>query len=168
MKYLFFLLITFVFFSVLGMKTNILDRWEPGEFSYEDTVFSYGQTKYINVLFYDSRLTPESKLSLDTLSDFLKKNSKLSMQIAVHTDSRGNDKYNLELSKNRARAIVDYVVYKGIDKNRLNYSGAGETELIYSDDYIKKNAKTTQETEAFHQKNRRTVLKITSVNYQKK
>ncbi len=170
MRYLISLLVIVISFSVLGMRPKSPDRWIPGNFSYEDTVFYEGQTKSIHIEYNmdNGHIMPESKIVLDSVASFLKSHPKISLEISSHTDSRGNDQFNLKLSQRRAESAMNYILEQNINSEQISFRGAGETNLVYSDDYIKKNAKTTQETEAFHQKNRRTVLKITSVNYKKK
>ncbi|MEK7486543.1 MAG: OmpA family protein, partial [Planctomycetota bacterium] len=60
-----------------------------------------------------------SKLILDTLSDMLKLNDNLVVELSSHTDSRGNDDYNFRLSNERAKSCVQYLIFKGIAKERL-------------------------------------------------
>ena len=51
------------------------------------------------------------------------------IQISSHTDNIGKDSYNLELSKRRAKSVVNYLTHKGISADRLKYKGYGETVL---------------------------------------
>lgn len=60
----------------------------------------------------------------------LKRNPNLTIEIGVHTDSRGDDHYNQELSQKRANAIVDYFTYNGIDKGRVVAKGYGESRIL--------------------------------------
>ena len=99
---------------------------------------------------YDkATLRPDSKKILDQLADFFTLNNDISVEIRSHTDDRGGDDYNLKLSQERAKSVVDYLIGKGISKDRLVAKGLGETELL-----IKK--ATTEEE---HQKNRRTAFR---------
>ena len=50
----------------------------------------------------------------------------LMIEAGSHTDSRGEDKYNMRLSEKRAKSTVDYIVSKGIDPSRITYQGYGE------------------------------------------
>jgi OmpA-OmpF porin, OOP family len=52
------------------------------------------------------------------------------VEVGVHTDERGDDKWNLELSQRRADAIVAYLVGKGVDAKRLRATGYGETRPL--------------------------------------
>ncbi|MEW6467460.1 MAG: OmpA family protein [Bacteroidota bacterium] len=109
--------------------------------------------------FDKATLRPESKKILDDLADFLTLNNNLTIQINAHTDARGNDAYNLDLSKRRAKSVVDYLVSKGIDPARLQSNGFGETQPLITEAEIKKMTKE-EEKEAAHQKNRRTAFVV--------
>jgi len=73
-------------------------------------------------------LTRSSKLVLDQLYEFLIENPKIDIAIHGHTDNVGDDAKNLELSKNRAKACMDYLIAKGIAAKRLQSEGFGETK----------------------------------------
>jgi outer membrane protein OmpA-like peptidoglycan-associated protein len=99
---------------------------------------------------YDkATLRPASMKILDDVVDFLNLNNNLSVEISSHTDSRGADAYNLRLSQERAKSVVDYLIQKGIKSDRLIAQGYGETKLLIP------NAQTEEE----HQKNRRTAFR---------
>jgi len=70
-----------------------------------------------------------SKGTLDILVSYLKENSNVSIQIRSHTDSRGNDGYNLALSGARALETKKYLEAQGISPTRLTAKGLGEGEL---------------------------------------
>jgi outer membrane protein OmpA-like peptidoglycan-associated protein/Tol biopolymer transport system component len=113
-------------------------------------------------VFFDlgkSTLRSESFVELDKLYDYMVKNPSLKIEIGGHTDTRGDDKDNLKLSNDRAKAVYDYIVSKGIDAKRMTYKGYGETKTVVSDAEIAK-LLTDKEKEAAHQKNRRTEYKI--------
>lgn len=123
-----------------------------------------GEVTLENVFFdLDSyNLRPESYIELDKLVQYLKDNPTLKIELQGHTDTQGDDKHNLELSDNRAKAVYEYLISKGIAKDRLTYKGYGETQPVVSDEEIAK-MKTDKEKKEAHQKNRRTVYKITAV-----
>ncbi len=99
---------------------------------------------------YDkATLRPASKKILDDLYDFLVLNNNLSVEISSHTDERGSDSYNMRLSQDRAKSVVDYLIEKGIPKERLVAQGYGETKLLIP----------KAQTEEEHQKNRRTAFR---------
>jgi len=116
-----------------------------------------GEIEIPGILYdYDSAdLRSESKLILDDLVNFLMLNDNIVIEIASHTDNRGNDNYNFKLSQERARAVYDYLVQKEIVDERLSSVGWGEKKLLIED------AQTDKE----HQKNRRTTFKILSEDY---
>ncbi|MBT29163.1 MAG: hypothetical protein CMO01_05835 [Thalassobius sp.] len=70
------------------------------------------------------------KGNLDELITFLRDNQDIIIEIGVHTDSRGDDDYNLDLSEKRAKAVAEYIYENGINKNRVKYKGYGETKLL--------------------------------------
>ena len=115
---------------------------------------------------------------MDELYSFLKFNSGLIVQINSHTDYRGSDSYNLDLSKRRAKSCVDYLIKKGIPKERLVAKGFGETTPNYLKDKDKKEVldangkriyltkevieaeKSSKLKDDYHQRNRRTAFKV--------
>ncbi len=110
-------------------------------------------------------LRPESKDSLNFLYQTLIDNPGIVIELQAHTDSRGNDKANQTLSEERAKSCVDYLnLEKKIPLERLMSKGWGEKKLLVKDAVINK-AKTKEEKEALHQKNRRTVFRIVNWDY---
>ena len=105
-----------------------------------------------------------SKDSLDFLYDVLVDNPTIIIELQAHTDSRGSDAYNKELSQRRAESCVDYLRSKGIPSERMVPRGYGESRLRISDAQIAK-MKTEEEKEAAHQKNRRTEFSVLSFDY---
>ncbi|WP_316737735.1 OmpA family protein [Pedobacter aquatilis] len=84
----------------------------------------------------------------------LEDNPTIWIELSSHTDSRGYDSYNQKLSDSRAKAAVQYIINRGIDKNRITAKGYGESRLL------NKCANGITCTEAQHQLNRRTVFSI--------
>ncbi|MDB4787458.1 OmpA family protein, partial [Flavobacteriales bacterium] len=105
-----------------------------------------------------------SKDSLDYLVDLLDRNPTFVISLEAHTDTRGGDKANDELSQRRAETCVNYLVERGIDRQRLQPIGRGEKMPLISDADIAALA-TEEEREAAHQMNRRTVFRITSFDF---
>lgn len=105
-------------------------------------------------------LRPKSLEVLDKIYDYLVLNDNFSIEINAHTDTRGSDKLNLKLSQARAQSCVDYLISKGIAKDRLLPHGYGETQPLIKDDEIAKMIPKSEEFEEAHQKNRRTAFKI--------
>ena len=105
-----------------------------------------------------------SKDSLNVLYETLIDNPTIIIELRSHTDSRGDSRYNLRLSRKRARACINYLIEKGIDPVRLKARGMGEDELKISDRQIRK-MKSDEEKEAAHQANRRTDFKVLNFDY---
>jgi len=96
-----------------------------------------GQTIRLNNIFFDfnkADLKTESYEELDRLTSFLQDNKKIEIEIAGHTDNVGSDEYNQKLSQQRVESVVAYIVSKGIDKNRLQAKGYGESKPIASNE----------------------------------
>jgi len=89
-----------------------------------------------NVFFESGAATLKSTslVELDRLHNLLVENPNLNIQINGHTDNVGSDSDNLRLSTNRAKAVQDYLIEKGIASNRLKYKGFGENQPIVSND----------------------------------
>jgi len=101
------------------------------------TPFKVGQTVRLNNIFFDfakATLRPESFPELDRLVDLLNKERKVNIEIEGHTDNVGSDEANLKLSSDRATAVMDYVISKGISSDRLTAKGFGESMPIASND----------------------------------
>lgn len=94
-------------------------------------------------------LKDESKIELDKLVAFLKANPTLAIEIGGHTDNTGAKQKNADLSKNRAKAVMDYLITQGIPATRLSSKGYADTQPI-----------ADNKTEAGRKQNRRTEFKI--------
>jgi outer membrane protein OmpA-like peptidoglycan-associated protein len=78
---------------------------------------------------YDkSNITKEGAAELDKLVQVMKEYPTMVIFAKSHTDNRGSDKYNLNLSDRRAKATVQYLISKGIAKDRISGQGFGESE----------------------------------------
>jgi len=85
--------------------------------------------------FDKSTIKPESRPALDDAAKILKDNPSIRVEIQGHTDSKGSDSYNLNLSDQRAWSVVNYLVQNyGIDKARLTAKGYGEARPIATND----------------------------------
>jgi outer membrane protein OmpA-like peptidoglycan-associated protein len=113
-------------------------------------------------VFFDlnqAKLRPESIVELTSFANYLKAHPNLKIEIGGHTDSRGNAQDNLLLSTNRAKAVKDFLLSKGISETQLSYKGYGSTSPIMTDAAI--NAiSDVNEKEKAHQKNRRTTYTL--------
>lgn len=90
----------------------------------------------LNNIYFDFNtfiLKPESKRALNKLYKLLIINPSLRIEIGAHTDEKGSEKYNLNLSVKRAEAVVNYLIEQGIDENILNAKGYGKSKPISKD-----------------------------------
>ena len=104
-------------------------------------------------------LKPESIERLDTITKTLSDNPTFVIEIASHTDSRADSTYNNQLSLRRAQSVVNYLVSKGIESERLRPRGYGESKLL------NECADGVTCPEELHALNRRTTFSIISEDY---
>jgi peptidoglycan-associated lipoprotein len=128
-------------------------------------------------------LRPESMVSLDKLVETLIDNPNVTIELMSHTDSRDTEEYNLTLSQKRAQVVVQYLIEKGIESQRLEAKGYGESTpkvvdsiiagqnpflkagTTLSEQYINSLA-TDEQKEIAHQINRRTEFKVLRTDYE--
>lgn len=85
----------------------------------------------INFEFDSPKLTPESKITVDTtLLVLFKRQPNIKIEISAHTDSKGSDAYNLSLSQKRAESIVKYLNSQGVPLRQMIPKGYGEVNPI--------------------------------------
>ena len=106
-----------------------------------------------NIFFeYDKyELQEKSMTELDRVVQFLNDNPKVKVEISGHTDNKGSDAYNSQLSQKRAQSVADYLINKGLDAKRFKQIGYGSHKPIKPND-----------TEQNRQINRRIEFKIQS------
>lgn len=137
---------TFGIESTVHLKRDFyIERIPVGEIKIEGIYYDYDK--------WDIR--PESEKTLQDLKKFLTINNNIIIELSSHTDSRGNDEYNMELSRKRAQSVVDWLSTNGIAAERLKPVGYGETRPVV------KNAQTEEE----HQLNRRTSFEVLGEDY---
>jgi outer membrane protein OmpA-like peptidoglycan-associated protein len=78
--------------------------------------------------FNKSNITQEGAFELDKLVQVMKNNENMVILAKSHTDNRGSDKYNMSLSERRAQATAQYIISKGIARDRISAKGLGESE----------------------------------------
>jgi OOP family OmpA-OmpF porin len=76
------------------------------------------------------KLLPKSFKSLDDIATILKSDELYKLQIDGHTDAQGDDAKNMTLSDNRAKAVKDYLISKGVSDAAVNSTGYGETKPV--------------------------------------
>jgi len=129
---------------------------EPGQFFTEpfSVAVEYEAAKSytlddVHFDFGKSALRPDSYKQLDELLDYLRNKENVIVEIAGHTDNVGKPADNKRLSEERAKAIVNYLVKKGIAASRLRAKGYGDTEPV-----------ADNSTDQGRQLNRRTEVRI--------
>lgn len=80
--------------------------------------------------FDQSELRPDAPATLDRIAQAIVFFADAPVQVAGHTDSRGSDTYNQQLSEQRAQPVVDYLVGAGVDTARTTAQGFGETQPV--------------------------------------
>ncbi|WP_081909456.1 OmpA family protein [Aureispira sp. CCB-QB1] len=112
-------------------------------------------------IYYDlgkATLRPEAKPQLDELAQMMYDNPQIVVELSAHTDSRGNNQANMELSQRRANAVVNYIKAKvPVQKNQIEAKGYGETQPVNSC------VDGVECTEELYQQNRRTELTVIDI-----
>jgi len=140
-------------------------------------------------IFYDFGkwdLRPESMVSLDKLVETLTDptlNPNITIELMSHTDSRDTEEYNLDLSQKRAQSVVQYLIEKGVEADRLSAKGYGESSpkvvdaviagqyqflkegTILTETYIN-SLGSEEQKEIAHQINRRTEFRVLRTDYE--
>jgi outer membrane protein OmpA-like peptidoglycan-associated protein/tetratricopeptide (TPR) repeat protein len=111
-----------------------------------------GSKIVLNNLFFDSnksKIRKESFVELEKVYKFLKDRPNINVEVDGYTDNRGDDKSNIKLSEARSKAVLEYLIKKGILASRIANKGYGKDQPIASND-----------SEEGRQMNRRVELKI--------
>ncbi|MEO1260713.1 MAG: OmpA family protein [Bacteroidota bacterium] len=104
--------------GVYVFEERIIEKEKP--FELQNILFEFNQAILDTVSFVE----------LKKLIVFLRKHPELNLEIHGHTDNKGNDDYNLKLSRERAAAVYQYLIEKEIAAERLKYQGFGEEKPI--------------------------------------
>ena len=133
-------------------KDTILDLRFP--------VYCQGDLIVMEDIYYDLdqyAIRPDAARVLDRLVNLMNNHSGMKIELHSHTDSRASSDYNMTLSENRAKSAAEYLQSRGIAADRVKSRGFGKTMLI------NKCAGGVPCSEAEHQQNRRTELRILSL-----
>jgi len=98
-----------------------------------EPIFKVGDTFELENIYYDfdkHNIRPDAAAILDELVRTMRDNPTLKIELSSHTDSRGSRAYNEALSQRRAQAAVDYLVSRGIARDRMVARGYGESKLV--------------------------------------
>lgn len=142
----------YLFFSDNFSLTGIRDQAKPFLKNIPLQPIKVGETVVLKNIFFDTDkydLKTESNHELEKLVLLLKTNPSLRIEISGHTDIRGTEEHNLELSENRAKAVFNYLAGHGISQARMTYAGYGFSKPI-----------DTNETDEGRANNRRTEFRI--------
>lgn len=119
---------------------------------YQLKIIKVGATVTLNNIYFEkasATLLPESVPELDKILQFMTNNPLVVIELSGHTSSEGKDDYNLNLSTDRANAIKQWLVYKGVNEKQILAVGFGKTKPVADNN-----------TEEGRKKNRRVELKI--------
>ena len=100
-----------------------------------------------------SKIEKENYYIVEELHDFLVANPDIEVEIMGHTNNRCDKEVCDKLAQRRAKAVVDYLVHKGIDRNRLTYQGYGKDRPV-----------ATNQTASGRRRNQRVEVKITKIS----
>ena len=130
---------------------------------------------------FKATLRPESQKALDEMIKMLNDNPNVTIELGAHTDRKGSDQYNERLAQRRAQSVVDYLIAGGIEKERLEAKGYGESvpkvinkKMAKNYDFLNEGDVLTEEfiltltpeqQEIADQINRRTEFKVLRTNY---
>lgn len=124
---------------------------EAERLAHEAALRELAKAMDVQTLFdFDSfELTDKAKEQLDMVSEYLKLNEAVKLEVGGHTDSMGTVEYNKTLSEQRAKSVVDYLVGKGVAASRLTAVGYGKQHPV-----------ATNDTEEGRAQNRRIEFKV--------
>ncbi|MDE5662294.1 MAG: OmpA family protein [Muribaculaceae bacterium] len=158
---------------------------EDAEYGVDFILASITKPVVIDNIFYDfdkATLRPESKAGLDEMAQVLRDNPNVTIEMASHTDRKGSEEYNIDLSSRRAKSVIDYLISVGIAPERLQSQGYGKSRPktitkklareypqfkegdVLTEEYIL--ALPEADQEAADQINRRTEFQVLSIDYQ--
>lgn len=147
--------------------SEIIDEFDFPK-SLRDTLFKdyylsrseIGKINELQKIYYDynkSNIRPDAARELNRVIKLLKENPEIRIELRSHTDCKANHKYNKDLSNRRSQSAVDYIVSRGINRNRIVAKSYGETLPV---NQCKDGVKCTEKE---HQQNRRTEINIIKI-----
>lgn len=148
---------------VINTKNESQDKIIENNFTLSKVSNKAIAIENINYEFNRSDLMASSTITIDTtIYKIMSLNPDIIVEISSHTDNKGSDEYNMKLSQKRAESVVNYLINKGIDRNRLKAQGYGESIPVAPNQ--NKDGSDNPDGRA---KNRRTEFKIvgTIVNF---
>ena len=144
-------------FGSRGNKIKKLGKGGPKTINANLSMFEEGDVVAIENIYYDygrCNIRADASRELDKLATMLKRYKSMRVEIRSHTDSRATTEFNQKVSEGRSKAVVKYLVKKGISASRLEATGYGESQLL------NECADGVECTEEQHAVNRRTEFKV--------
>lgn len=118
-------------FTTKGMDPGIIDIARKVNLDFEQIVIN--KPVVVENLYYDynkATIRQDAMPELDKIVMMMNDNPTLVIELSSHTDSQGGDKYNFNLSDQRAKKAAEYIVDNGVDIDRITGKGYGETKII--------------------------------------
>ncbi len=158
---------------------------EDADYAVDFILAAVNKPQVVENIFYDfdkATLRPESEKALDEMVQMLNENPNVTIEMGAHTDRKGSDEYNVNLSNRRAKSVVDYLIGHGINSERLTWKGYGETTpkvvtkrinrefpqfaegTVLNEEFIE--SLSPEEQDMADQINRRTEFKVTSIDFE--
>ncbi|MCL2027745.1 MAG: OmpA family protein [Bacteroidales bacterium] len=131
---------------------DIADQIKPKTIDVPLAEIKTGESIVLRNIFFETNdfgLKPESTQELERLVRMMRENPNIQIEISGHTDNVGSENLNQRLSENRAKAVYDFLIGRGVNSNRLRYKGYGMSKPIAPND-----------TEDGRAQNRRTEIQI--------
>ena len=163
---------------------NTLDLKDSKTYTMDFALSPISRPEKMENIFYEFgrwELTKASETELDRLVKLLNDNPNITIELSAHTDLKGNDEFNNELSQKRAQSCCDYLIARGIEKERLTPVGYGESKPVMVDKALNKQypwlpvdqvldeayilTLPADKQEICHQINRRTEFKVIKTTY---
>ena len=163
---------------------NTLDLTDSKTYKLDFVLNPISKPVQMDNIFYEFgrwELTPQSEEGLQRLVKLLEDNPNITIELSAHTDMKGNDEFNQELSQKRAQACCDYLTAHGIEQERLTPVGYGKQRPVVADKAIHQKYPfipqeqeldeafitklTPEQQEICNQINRRTEFKVLKTTY---
>lgn len=149
--------------TLLGREFNVAKTVNIGldpveeKIEKDDDLFKKLKLDPIYFDFDKATIRPDAAVELAKVVEVLNMYPKLKIDVRSHTDSRGNDAYNMKLSDRRAKSTAAWMISQGVDKSRITGQGYGESQLV------NKCANKVPCTILEHQENRRSEFIILNI-----
>lgn len=158
---------------------------EDADYAVDFILAAINKPQVVENIFYDfdkATLRPESKEALDEMAQILRENPNVTIEMGAHTDRKGSEEYNINLSNRRAQSVIDYLIDAGIAADRLFPKGYGKSMpktvtkrinreypqfpegTVLDEKFIE--TLSPEDRDAADQINRRTEFQVLSIDYE--